>query len=234
MPRGPNRRRAHARSAQPLPPATRARITAAALELFNAEGTHAISTRHVAAALGMSPGNLYYHFDNKEAIIAALYAELEADLREMLRPPPPGTQSFTTVLGYVDRIFDHLWRYRFFYRDLPALLPTVPGLGERYRVLAGQVCAGARAIYAQMVEAGWMEATPEQLELLAENGWIVLTNWLPYRQMRDGRAMVEARDISDGIRHFAALFGAHLKPGPRRELEAVVAGYAAQSRVAAG
>jgi AcrR family transcriptional regulator len=231
MPRGPNRRRTGTRNAEPVSQATRARITAAALELFNAEGTHAISTRHVAAALGMSPGNLYYHFDNKEEIIAALYAELEADLRDLLQPPPPGPQSFTAVLGYVDRIFDHLWRYRFFYRDLPALLPTVPGLGERYRALAGQVCADARAIYAQMVAAGWMEATPDQLDLLAENGWIILTNWLPYRQMRDGRATIEAHDISEGVRHFAALFGAHLKPGPRRELEAMVTRYAALSTV---
>jgi AcrR family transcriptional regulator len=213
-----------------VPADTRARITAAALELFNAGSTHAISTRHVAAALGMSPGNLYYHFGNKEEIIAALYDELEADLRAMLAPQAEGPSSFTAVLGYVDRVFDHLWRYRFFYRDLPALLPTVPGLGGRYRALAAQVCAGARAIYAQMVAAGWMQATSEQLDLLAENGWIVLTNWLPYRQMRDGRNAIEARDITDGVRHFAALFGAHLKPGPRRELDALVGRYASRGR----
>ena len=82
MPRGPNRRRTGARSAQPLPQATRARITATALELFNVEGTHAISTRHVAAALGMSPGNLYRYFPSKEALIAGIAdIEIKADQR---------------------------------------------------------------------------------------------------------------------------------------------------------
>ena len=55
------------------PPKTRDRIVEASLELFNAQGERSVTTNHIAAHLGMSPGNLYYHFRNKQAIIALLF-----------------------------------------------------------------------------------------------------------------------------------------------------------------
>ncbi len=51
---------------------TKDRIIDMALRLFNDMGTSAISTNHIAVALEMSPGNLYYHFHNKEEIIRAI------------------------------------------------------------------------------------------------------------------------------------------------------------------
>jgi AcrR family transcriptional regulator len=211
--------------AAPPPNGTRARIAAAALELFNAQGAHAVSTRHVAEALGISPGNLYYHFGNKEEIVSELCAEIDADLSRLLEPPAGRPAEFSQLLGYVDGVFAHLWRYRFFYRDLPTLLPSVPGLRERYRAMAGRVGKSARRIYASMVEAGWMRASDEELDMLATNGWLVLTQWLPHQQMRRASPGITAADVNAGIRHFAALFRAYLKPRPRAELDALLARY---------
>ena len=59
---------------------TRDRIVAESLELFNAQGERNVTTNHIAAHLGMSPGNLYYHFRNKQAIIAELFAQYEAQV----------------------------------------------------------------------------------------------------------------------------------------------------------
>ena len=41
-------------------------ILETACRLFNEYGTAAISTKRIAKEMGISPGNLYYHFKNKE------------------------------------------------------------------------------------------------------------------------------------------------------------------------
>ena len=54
---------------------TRDRILSAALELFNERGSAAVTTNHVAARAGISPGNLYYWFTDKNEIVRELYAQ---------------------------------------------------------------------------------------------------------------------------------------------------------------
>src|SRR6266567_9459354 len=68
---------------------TRDRILEAALRLFNERGTAAVSTNHIAAEAGISPGNLYYHFADKQEIIRALH-ERYAAANEGLWEPGPG------------------------------------------------------------------------------------------------------------------------------------------------
>jgi AcrR family transcriptional regulator len=207
------------RTAPAETPDTRERIADAALALFNHEGSHSVSTRHVAARLGISPGNLYYHFGNKEEIVLHLYERIEAQLEAILAPPPGAGRTFDEVLGYLDAIFAHLWQFRFFYRDLNSLLREVPGLKERYRGLAGRVLARSRAIFAGMVEQGWMEASDEHLDLLATNAWIVLTQWFTHRQVVDRRRTIQSSDIREGIRHLVALFSPLLRAPQRRQVQ---------------
>jgi AcrR family transcriptional regulator len=198
---------------------TRTRIADAALALFNTEGTHAISTRHVAAKLEISPGNLYYHFGNKEEIVLALYERIEAHLLGIVVPLREPSPSFDQVLQYLDRIFAHLWEYRFFYRDITALLQDVPGLKDRYRQLAEKVQGNSRLLFKSLVEEGWMDATDEQIELLAVNAWIVLSQWFTYWQVVSRRKTIQSADIREGIRHLVALFSPLLKPPQRRQVQ---------------
>ena len=204
-------------------PDTRQRILEAALVLFNAEGSHAVSTRHIAARLAISPGNLYYHFANKEEIVLCLYERIEVQLEAILAPREGETQTFDTVLRYLDDIFGHLWEFRFFYRDVNSLLRDVPGLKERYRDLAERVRIRSRAIFDSMVAAGWMDATPDQLDLLTTNAWIVLTQWFTHRQVVDRRRTIQSSDIREGIRHLVALFSPLLRSPQRKMVERMTA-----------
>lgn len=59
---------------------TPGRILAKSLHLFNEFGEPNITTNMLAEHLEISPGNLYYHFRNKEDIVNSLFAEFEKDI----------------------------------------------------------------------------------------------------------------------------------------------------------
>ncbi|WP_156498561.1 TetR/AcrR family transcriptional regulator, partial [Oleiphilus sp. HI0079] len=56
---------------------TKERIILESLDLFNERGERNVSTNHIAAHLNMSPGNLYYHFRNKNEIIYQIFKNYE-------------------------------------------------------------------------------------------------------------------------------------------------------------
>src|SRR5690349_16548803 len=113
--------------------ATRARILDAARALFNERGTSAVSTNHIAAAAGLSPGNLYYHFADKQEIIRGLHAQY-ADAHEgQWQPGPDGSVDLATLRRNVAEGMALAWRFRFLGREILALLRADPPLRASYR-----------------------------------------------------------------------------------------------------
>lgn len=112
---------------------TRQRIKDFAVTLFNEKGATNISTVHIAEEAGISPGNLYYYFENKEHIIRSIWEE------DMV---PMGDEAFQweddsapeDVLDHIlTRLSDYLLTYRFFYTELYILLRNDPALQKEYR-----------------------------------------------------------------------------------------------------
>jgi AcrR family transcriptional regulator len=87
--------------------AARARILDAASDLFAEHGFAACRVADVAARAGMSPANVYWHFDSKEAllgeILAAGYARLEAMTDEVAAEYGPARRKLEIL---VDRTID--------------------------------------------------------------------------------------------------------------------------------
>ena len=159
---------------------TRERIVQCSLELFNQLGERSVSTNHIAAHMEISPGNLYYHFPNKQAIIAELFSEYEALVNTFLRPPKGRQASLEDKRYYLLEILDGMWRYRFLHRDLEHLLDADPELAGRYRRFSQHCLIQAMAIYGGFVEAGILQMDKVQIESLTLNTWIVLTSWVRF------------------------------------------------------
>ena len=66
---------------------TKEAILKTSLALFNNEGEHAVSSVDIASVMGISPGNLYYHYKGKEPIIRELFADFEVEIRQVLSAP---------------------------------------------------------------------------------------------------------------------------------------------------
>ncbi len=159
---------------------TSERIVQNSLELFNQQGERSISTNHIAAHMESSPGNLYYHFPNKQAIIAVLFSEYETLVDSFLRPPQGRGATVEDKRYYLKELLSAMWRYRFLHRDLEHLLESDPDLAARYRRFSQRCVIQGSAIYQGFVEAGILKMDRVQIESLTINAWIILTSWVRF------------------------------------------------------
>ena len=159
---------------------TRERIVQNSLELFNQQGERSVSTNHIAAHMEISPGNLYYHFPNKQAIIAVLFNQYEELVDSFLRPPQGRAATVEDKRFYLKALLAAMWNYRFLHRDLEHLLDSDPELAARYRRFSERCLRQGQAIYRGFVDAGILAMAPAQIESLTINAWIVLTSWVRF------------------------------------------------------
>lgn len=173
------------------PRRTPERILDAALQLFNEQGAHAVSTNHLCTALGMSPGNLYYHFRNRADIVRALFARYSERFAEVLTVPDERTLTYEDKVGYFEAIFDTLWHFRFLHRDIDHLLREDEQLREPWRQFAAAILRDGRRVLGRLRESGILLASDEQLDALIINIWVLVTAWsgtLLTLSAGDGRA----------------------------------------------
>ena len=172
---------------------TKKKIIATAVSLFNEKGTKAVSTNHIAEACGISPGNLYYHFRNKQDIIRAIFEEMDAYGLEQYQQIT--AQYRTGSLEALEQIFTMIqrynWRYRFFKRELTALLMDDPLLRERFTTTHQQLLEVVKDSNRQSVVLGILKPlTADEMQLFSEAIWMVALFWLNYLE-------VGGEDIND-------------------------------------
>ena|SRR5436190_10459298 len=80
---------------------TRARILAAAMELFQQQGFDAATMRAIAAEAGVATGAAYYYFDSKDAIVMAFYEQAQNDLEPLLEAAIDTGRDLKTLLKTV-------------------------------------------------------------------------------------------------------------------------------------
>jgi AcrR family transcriptional regulator len=164
------------------PRRTRERILENSLALFNRSGEPHITTADIADEMNISPGNLYYHFRNKDQIIGELYAALDAKLMPLFALPagrPPGIEDLWFMLHL---LFEAMWEFRFFYRDLQELTSRNRRIGARFAELTRRGESTVIELCKGMVAAGTMRASDREIAALAQNVVIVATYWMSFQR----------------------------------------------------
>jgi len=199
---------------------TRARILDAALGLFNERGTAAVSTNHIAAAAGLSPGNLYYHFAGKQEIIRALYARYIAAQQDLWDLGAGERADLAALRAGVARAMELAWQYRFAERELLALLRADPRLRASYRDAYQRRLAQWVAFGEQLAARGIIRPPrpPATIADLAVAVWLIGGNWLPFLEITGDPH--DARQVARGGDIVLAVLAPYLAgPGDRREEE---------------
>ncbi|MFL9814137.1 TetR/AcrR family transcriptional regulator [Stutzerimonas sp. VN223-3] len=200
---------------------TRDRILQASLELFNAQGERSVTTNHIAAHLTISPGNLYYHFRNKQMIIAELFDRYEAGVDGFLQLPEGRALTIDDKTAYLEALLSVMWDYRFLHRDLEHLLSNDDQLAERYRLFAKRHLVSAQRIYQGFVEAGILDMTPPQVEALSVNAWIIMTSWVRFLCTVSSATALSETMLQRGIYQLLMLEDGFVVPQARGAFEAL-------------
>lgn len=177
---------------------TKNNIIQKAIDLFNERGTAAVSLSSLAEALGISTGNLQYHYHSKEEIIRAILEVMFNDWNVVYQKMD--TESFTMdTLHQTLRInFDLVWKYRFFYRELNALLRNDEILAKRYAAIQEQRLAEQEMLTKQMARASSTRPmSKSELHNMVLIGWVLNNSWLSYVEST-GRPVDETA-LRDGV-----------------------------------
>lgn len=191
---------------------TYTRIINASLVLFNEEGERNISTNHIAAHLGISPGNLYYHFRNKDEIIIQLFKRYSEALLHYLQEAKLPSNVEDSI-NYMSGIYNVMWEYRFLFSDVNTLLArSAELLGEHNNFTQAKVSPLLVKLLTQLNGLNIIQADHTAMNDLAVNMWMVTKYWFDFDSSLRGRTKLTEDSKARGIQRTLSLLRPYLLP----------------------
>ena len=203
------------------PRRTAERILEVTLDLFNRFGEPNVSTTLISAEMGISPGNLYYHYPAKDELINALFDRFERPLNELLGAGDD-VRNVEDAWFFMHTLFELIWQYRFLYRDLNDLLSKNRRLETHFQSILKNKTRSIKALLDGMRRGGALQIDSREIEATATSMVVVLTYWLSFEYVRDPRNALEEQNaqaaLMRGAQHVLNLLAPYLEPGQRSHL----------------
>jgi len=210
-------------------PRTAERILDTTLELFNRFGEPNVSTTLISAELGISPGNLYYHYPAKEGLILKLYDRYDAALTGLLRAADD-VHDVEDAWLFFHMLFELMGSYRFLYRDLNDLLSNNRKLESNFQFVLQRKTRAVRTVLDGIAAGSGLTIEARDAEQVATAMVVVLTYWLSFEYVRDPRRALEPEAANAallrGAFHVLSLLAPYLDPAQREHLHALADRYA--------
>ncbi len=220
--------------AKKAPRRTFERIASVTLDLFNRYGEPHVSTTMISSELGISPGNLYYHFPSKDQLVNHLYDQYEVSMLSLL-DAGADVQDIEDAWFFLHALFEKVWDHRFLYRDLNHLLSGNRHLETHFHAVLERKTLALRQMLESLAQAGMMQIAPATVQTLSASMGVMVTYWLSYEYVRDPRHAMEPESASSamgrGAQHVLSLLTPYLSsPELQQHLMALTSAYAAPGR----
>ena len=210
------------------PRRTAERILDVTLELFNRFGEPNVSTTLISAELGISPGNLYYHYPAKDELINSLFDRYEAALNELLQASD-SVRNVEDAWFFMHTLFELIWNYRFLYRDLNDLLSKNRRLETHFQTVLKNKTRSVKTMLGSMNRAMAIQLDSRELDPTATSMVVVLTYWLSFEYVRNPRRALEPESaqaaLLRGAQHVLNLLAPYLESSQRSHLLSLVDAY---------
>jgi AcrR family transcriptional regulator len=177
--------------------------------------------------MNISPGNLYYHFGNKDEIIGELFDAFEARVGLLLTPPPERKVEVEDLWLLLHLLFEAMWAYRFLYRDLDELTSRHHRLGMRFGALIERWSATMLEFCRSMAASGAMRASESEMAATARNIVLLTTYSLSFERLTHAPASRRASEVDLGVAayHVLALIAPYLVDDARLLLQKLAREY---------
>lgn len=199
---------------------TRDRILEAARRHFNEHGYAATTLTGVASSVGISQGNLTYHFPTKR--------DLAVRLRELVRARLQERRATRRRGAIVDDYVEHLlfameltWSYRFLLRDRAQFADEREATQPPAELVAD--FDELRGLIDRLADAGmFRRSITVDLDALTRALWIVSRYWMDHLSEMERRDEITWDDQERGIDHHFTVLVPYLTTSARRRLEAAL------------
>ncbi len=210
------------------PRRTAERILDTSLELFNRFGEPNVSTTLISAELGISPGNLYYHYPAKEELITKLYDRYDLALTELLQAAED-VGDVEDAWFFIHTLFELIWSYRFLYRDLNDLLSNNRKLELHFKFVLERKVRAVQVVLDGLAAGSGLVIEARDAQPVATAMVVVATYWLSFEYVRDPRHALEPESAGPallrGAYHVLCLLLPYLDPPGREHLHSLATPY---------
>jgi AcrR family transcriptional regulator len=214
--------------AKKAPRRTAERILEVSLDLFNRFGEPNVSTTLISSELGISPGNLYYHYPAKDELINALFDRYERALTELLNASEE-VRNVEDAWFFMHTLFELIWQYRFLYRDLNDLLSKNRRLEIHFQSVLKHKTQAIKTLLDGMSRTGALVIDAGDVQATATSMVVVLTYWLSFEYVCDPRHALEPAHAQSallrGAHHALNLLMPYLESGQRTHLKTLATSY---------
>ncbi len=195
---------------------TKDRIIEFSIQLFNKHGFGAISLHEIAQKMGISRGNLTYHFHTKNVLLEVIATEMWQKI-EIERQKRRDFPSFENISNETRLYYVFQREYSFIFNDLHVI--KNPILEEKFRQFCLTTIKDNQSAIAFAIRLGNMHPEPfaGTYYNLCLSIWILALFWLPQQAIRKVKGEEEALKViwslilphftSKGIQSFKDFYG---------------------------
>lgn len=183
---------------------TKDRIVEAGRALFNAKGYGETSLSEIAAEVGISQGNLTYHFPAKRELALRIQQEAQNSAvarKQAYRPASVAEDYIEHLLSGMDLI----WQYRFLFRDRAQFISGQSDVDPNAALIAD--FEELHSLIRRINDQNMFTVGPSfDLLELTRSLWIVSRYWMNFLSEIEGLEEITRRDQERGVeQHFAIL-----------------------------
>ncbi|WP_057935625.1 TetR/AcrR family transcriptional regulator [Algoriphagus resistens] len=202
---------------------TKDKILLTAIKLYNEVGVQGVTSRHIAGEMGISHGNLDYHYKTKEDIILAIYDKMRAEMSDYFIIRKENHSSIEHVHLLLIQLEEFQYRYRFINLDVLEITRAYPKISMLLQKTSEYRKQQMDELFQEFLADGYMSKIEtgiyEEIQHIIR---IIITFWLSQREVLATEKFTERGAMVKGI---WAIINPYLTKKGKEEKEKTLTNY---------